>query len=181
MGYFNRTCSAGTQAGGGAKAGPALRTASGSKGWKKWEVTVVGKDGSGHDLVVFKTHRRSASGAKCIGNLVPEKADACMDARAHIHPPSSKSRYAWRLVPVPGLLNTYNIIAHVRSRRFSCLSQQPCPALAAAAHLTPMSTPPLCLPACRAAAPGACATWAPRALAPSRICRFSCTAPAAKR
>ena len=140
MGYFTRTCSAGTQAGGGAKAGPALRTASGSKGWKKWEVTVVGKDGSGHDLVVFKTHHRSASGAKCIGNLVPEKADACTDARAHIHRPSSKSRYAWRLVPVPGQLNTYNIIAHVRSRRVSCFLQ-PRPALAAsrsaAAHLTP--------------------------------------------
>jgi hypothetical protein len=70
--------------------------------------------------VVFKTHHRSASGAKCIGNLVPEKADACMDARAHIHPPSSKSRYAWRLVPVAGLSNTYNIIAHVRRHFLGC-------------------------------------------------------------
>lgn len=62
MGYFNKTCSAGTAtAAYAATVGPALRGAR-SERWERWSFTVVGLSPEGDDLVTIRTAYPSGRG-----------------------------------------------------------------------------------------------------------------------
>lgn len=120
LGFFNRTCSAGTlnPPEYGPTAGPWLRTFSSpnSPSWRQYIIDVVGQTKNGDDLVSIKSYTK---GALCEAYLTPEKPDRCKgDFWAPIAHTGHRTPYTWRLVPVPGD-NSYQIIAE--SRGAGCL------------------------------------------------------------
>ena len=118
MGFYNRTCSAGT-AKPGPGVGPGLRAPSATNTWATFSVTVLGAAPGGGELVTVSTF--AAPGAPkplCMGNLVAEKPATCADARVHIHPVTTAGAAApLILTRVPGAAdNTFTIQVGGRGR-----------------------------------------------------------------
>jgi hypothetical protein len=101
LGFFNRTCSAGTSTSpAGPGVGPGLRAA--STRWTTFTVTVLGAAPGGGVLATLTTFvADGASQPLCVGNLVAEKAGSCTDRRAHVHPVGQAgATVPWVLRPV---------------------------------------------------------------------------------
>jgi hypothetical protein len=84
--------------------GPSLRAATAANTWATFSVTVTQELSGGAVEATLATF--VAAGAPqplCVGNLVAEKAAACADPRAHIHPAAQPgSQVPWRLTPTSG-------------------------------------------------------------------------------
>lgn len=122
LGFFNRTCSAGTlnPRTYGPTAGPWLRTFSNPNGdsWRQYIIDVVGQTEDGDDLVSIKSYLEGGK-ALCEAYITPEKEDRCKgDFWAPIVHTGHRKPYTWRLVPVVGD-ESYQIIAE--SRGAGCL------------------------------------------------------------
>jgi hypothetical protein len=103
LGFNNRSCSAGTATRpAGPGVGPSLRAATAANAWTTFTVTVTKELPGGAMEAVLSTF--AAPGGpqpRCMGNLVAEKAAACADHRAHIHPAAQAGAgVPWALTPV---------------------------------------------------------------------------------
>jgi hypothetical protein len=82
--------------------GPSLRAATAANTWTTFAVTVTKELPGGAVEAVLSTFAvPGGPQPRCMGNLVAEKAAACADPRAHIHPAAQAGAgVPWVLAPV---------------------------------------------------------------------------------